>query len=48
MLVLAGLSQRYLAKRLVATVGPAKGVVLEVRETPGLGSTIVAIYTMEF
>jgi len=43
MLVLAGLSQRYLAKRLVATVGPAKGVVLEVRETPGLGSTIVAI-----
>jgi len=43
MLVLAGLSQRYLVKRLVATVGPAKGVVLEVRETPGLGSTIVAI-----
>lgn len=43
MLVLAGLSQRYLAKRLIATVGPARGVVLEVRETPGLGSTIVAI-----
>lgn len=43
MLVLAGLAQRYLANKIVAKVGPARGVVLEVREMPGLGSTIAVI-----
>lgn len=43
MLVLAGLAQRYLAERLKTKVGPAKGVVLEVKELPGLGTTVVAI-----
>ena len=43
LLVLAGLAQRYLADRLVTKVGPAKGVVLEVREMPGLGTSVVAI-----
>ncbi|RLE89095.1 MAG: translation initiation factor IF-2 [Thermoprotei archaeon] len=43
MLVLAGLAQRYLIKRLKAKVGPARGVVLEVREMVGLGTTVAAI-----
>ncbi|MFZ8854760.1 MAG: translation initiation factor IF-2, partial [Thermofilaceae archaeon] len=43
LLVLAGLAQRYLADRLVTKAGPAKGVVLEVREMPGLGTSVVAI-----
>jgi len=43
MLVLAGLAQRYLADRLVAKAGPARGVVLEVREMPGLGASVAAI-----
>ncbi|RLF06931.1 MAG: translation initiation factor IF-2 [Thermoprotei archaeon] len=43
MLVLAGLAQRYLIKRLRAKVGPARGVVLEVREMVGLGTTVAAI-----
>ncbi len=43
--VLAGLTQQYLANRLVYAEGPAKGVVLEKKEEPGLGSTIdVIIY----
>ncbi len=43
--VLAGLIQQYMAKRLMITKGPAKGVVLEVKEEPGLGTTIdVIIY----
>ncbi len=41
--VLAGLTQQYLAKRLVYAEGPGKGVVLEVKETPGLGHTIDVI-----
>lgn len=43
--VLAGLIQQYMAKRLLVTSGPAKGVVLEVKEEPGLGTTMdVIIY----
>ncbi|MEB2836688.1 MAG: translation initiation factor IF-2 [Desulfurococcales archaeon] len=43
--VLAGLTQQYLRKRLRYAEGPAKGVVLEVKEHPGLGTTIdVIIY----
>ena len=43
--VLAGLTQRYLQKRLVYAEGPAKGVVLELREQPGLGTAAdVVIY----
>ena len=43
--VLAGLTQRYLQKRLVYAEGPAKGVVLELREQPGLGTAAdVIIY----
>jgi len=38
--VLAGLAQQYLKDRLVYAEGPAKGVVLEVREVSGLGTTI--------
>ncbi len=43
--VLAGLTQQYMAKKLMFTEGPAKGVILEVKEEPGLGTTIdVVIY----
>ncbi len=43
--VLAGLTQQYLAKRLMYAEGPARGVVLEVKEETGLGTTIdVIIY----
>jgi len=43
--VLAGLTQQYMAKRLMYAEGPAKGVILEVKEEPGLGTTIdVIIY----
>ncbi len=35
--VLAGLTQQYLRKRLMYAEGPAKGVILEMREQPGLG-----------
>ncbi len=43
--VLAGLTQQYLRGRLRYAEGPAKGVVLEVKEQPGLGTTIdVVIY----
>ncbi|MEM1664943.1 MAG: translation initiation factor IF-2 [Zestosphaera sp.] len=35
--VLAGIIQRFLTHRIMFTSGPAKGVVLEVKEIPGLG-----------
>lgn len=41
--VLAGLTQQYLKRRLMFAEGPARGVVLEVREEPGLGTTIDVI-----
>lgn len=41
--VLVGLTQQYLRARLKVTEGPAKGTVLEVKEEPGLGTTINAI-----
>ena len=41
--VLVGLTQQYLRVRLKVTKGPAKGTVLEVKEEPGLGTTINAI-----
>ncbi|QOJ79769.1 translation initiation factor IF-2 [Infirmifilum lucidum] len=43
LLVLAGLSQRFLIKRLVARVAPARGVVLELKEEIGLGTTATVI-----
>jgi len=43
MTVLVGLTQAYLKKDLMVTSGPAKGVVLEVKEELGLGVTINAI-----
>lgn len=43
--ILAGLTQQYLKNRLKFAEGPGKGVVMEVKEEPGLGSTIdVIIY----
>ena len=42
-MVLVGLTQQYLKKRLHTTTGPAKGSVLEVTEEPGLGLTLNAI-----
>ena len=42
-MVLVGLTQQFLAKRLQTTDGPAKGSVLEVKEEPGLGLTLNAI-----
>ena len=42
-MVLVGLTQQYLKKRLQTTKGPAKGTVLEVKEEPGLGLTINTI-----
>lgn len=46
LMVLSGLAQRFLEKRLVAdTLGSTKGVVLEVKEEKGLGKTIdIIIY----
>lgn len=41
--VLAGLVQRYLVKRIAFAEGPAKGVVLEVKEVTGVGTCIDAI-----
>jgi translation initiation factor 5B len=43
MMVLVGLTQQYLKKRLQTTKGPAKGSVLEVKEEPGLGLTLNTI-----
>ena len=45
LLVLAGLSQRYMLKRLYVSDAPAKGVVLECRDIMGLGTVAdVIIY----
>jgi len=41
--VLVGLTQQYLKNRLKVTKGPAKGTVLEVKEEPGLGTTVNSI-----
>ncbi len=41
--VLVGLTQAFMSKELVIVSGPAKGVVLEVKEEVGLGMTINAI-----
>lgn len=43
LLVLVGLAQQYLEAQLQTTEGPAKGVVLEVKEEPGLGVTVDTI-----
>ncbi|MCL6577903.1 MAG: translation initiation factor IF-2 [Candidatus Bathyarchaeota archaeon] len=43
LMVLVGLTQQYLQKRLQTTEGPAKGTVLEVKEEPGLGLTLNTI-----
>lgn len=42
-MVLIGLTQQYLKKRLQTTEGPAKGTVLEIKEEPGLGLTLNTI-----
>jgi translation initiation factor 5B len=42
-MVLVGLTQQFLKKRLQTTEGAAKGSVLEVKEEPGLGLTLNAI-----
>ncbi len=41
--ILTGLTQAYLAKELQTTSGPARGTVLEVKDEPGLGTTINSI-----
>ncbi len=41
--VLAGIIQKYLTSKIAFTSGPAKGVVLEVKELPGIGHVIDAI-----
>ena len=43
MMVLVGLTQQFLKRRLQTTEGPAKASVLEVKEEPGLGLTLNAI-----
>jgi len=43
LLVLAGLAQKYLLPRLKTTLKKGRGVVLEVREEPGLGTVIDTI-----
>jgi translation initiation factor 5B len=42
-MVLVGLTQQFLTKRLQTTEGPAKGTILEVKDEPGLGLTLNAI-----
>ncbi len=42
-LVLAGLTQQFLMKKLTTTDKPGKGVVLEVKEETGLGTTLDVI-----
>jgi len=42
-MVLVGLTQQFLKKRLQTTDGSAKGAILEVKEEPGLGLTLNAI-----
>lgn len=41
--ILTGLTQAYLSNKLEVTSGPARGTVLEVKEEPGLGTTINAL-----
>ncbi|MEM1847462.1 MAG: translation initiation factor IF-2 [Acidilobaceae archaeon] len=41
--LLAGLTQTYMRNRLVVAEGPAKGVVLEVKEVVGLGHVVDAV-----
>ena len=41
--ILTGLTQAYLSSELQITSGPARGTVLEVKDEPGLGTTINAI-----
>jgi len=41
--ILTGLTQAYLTDELQVTSGPARGTVLEVKDEPGLGTTINAI-----
>jgi translation initiation factor 5B len=41
--ILTGLTQSYLSEELQVTSGPARGTVLEVKDEPGLGTTINAI-----
>ena len=43
LMVLAGIAQRFMINKLYVEDGPAKGVVLEVKEEVGLGTTIDAI-----
>lgn len=43
LMVLVGLTQQHLKKKLQTTGGPAKGTVLEVKEEPGLGLTLNTI-----
>lgn len=43
LMVLVGLAQQFLKKRLQTTEGAAKGAVLEVKEEPGLGLTLNTI-----
>ena len=43
MMVLVGLTQQFLKKRLQTIEGPARGTVLEVKEEPGLGLTLNTI-----
>jgi translation initiation factor 5B len=41
--ILTGLTQAYLTEELQVTSGPARGTVLEVKDEPGLGTTVNAI-----
>jgi translation initiation factor 5B len=41
--ILTGLTQAYLADELQVSSGPARGTVLEVKDEPGLGTTVNAI-----
>ena len=41
--ILTGLTQAYLTGELQVTSGPARGTVLEVKDEPGLGTTVNAI-----
>lgn len=43
LMILSGLVQHYMQKRLETTLGPGKGVVLEVKEEVGLGRTLDVI-----
>nr|MDO8109916.1 translation initiation factor IF-2 [Candidatus Sigynarchaeota archaeon] len=43
LMVIVGLVQSFLQKNIIYTDGPAKGVVLEVKQTQGLGTTLDAI-----